>query len=421
MEYVSGGDLADRLDQAEPIPIPEVISILSQMSSGVQAIHDAGIVHRDLKPENILLAKDGKVKITDFGIARTDHGPKLTEHGGVVGTLDYVSPEYMLNSQVDWRSDIFAIGILGFEMVAGQTPFKGDSLYATMRSKLTTDPPSPSSFRSECPPQLDEIILRAMHRDPELRYQSAAEIYEDLRSAFSEILLGTAGKQPSGGLLVGLNGGSGSSSKWQIAPPTAESDSSKEAPLPGLRGGADGGVGDTGAPPLEFLARQGAEQGVAQPVRMESKRAFDASSAEISTSVAGQSSSPPPKFSEALGMSDQVRVEQTKIDTSDVEATTVMSRPELARQIGEFGRNTSPPPKTAKNTVSKELIRPPSGVKIGRVALDNSSFRLLKELSSRVERSPYSEGALVASVVLIVVGLGVLIVQFFFPELLFGP
>ena len=181
MEYVGGGDLADRLERAEPMPIHDVISILSQMAAGVQAIHDARIVHRDLKPENILLTKDGVVKIADFGIARVGHGPKLTEHGGVVGTIDYVSPEYMLNSQVDWRSDIYAMGILGYEMVTGHSPFRGDSVYATMTKRLKSDPEAPSKFRSDCPPELERIILKAMARDPEQRYQAAAEMFHELR------------------------------------------------------------------------------------------------------------------------------------------------------------------------------------------------------------------------------------------------
>lgn len=183
MEYVDGGALADRLEHPEErMPVQEVISILSQMCSGVQAIHDAGIVHRDLKPENILLTKEGAVKIADFGIARTGHGPRLTEHGGVVGTIDYVSPEYMLNSQVDWRSDIYAIGILGYEMVTGESPFRGESVYATMTKRLKSDAKPPSVLRPECPARLDQIILKAMHRDPEGRYQSAVEMLHELQS-----------------------------------------------------------------------------------------------------------------------------------------------------------------------------------------------------------------------------------------------
>ncbi|MEN9846233.1 MAG: hypothetical protein RIS36_1380 [Pseudomonadota bacterium] len=199
MEYVGGGDLASKLGSDRMIPIDEIVRLLSQMSAGCQAIHDAGIVHRDLKPENILLTAEGNVKIADFGIARNRHGPKLTEHGGVVGTIDYVAPEYMLKSQVDWRSDIYALGILAYEMVSGESPFKGESVYATMTKRLKTDPAPPSSLRAECPPELDRIILRAMQRDPESRYQAAVEMFRDLQNLASEMhLVGATTPAPAG-------------------------------------------------------------------------------------------------------------------------------------------------------------------------------------------------------------------------------
>jgi len=187
MEFVGGGDLADRMSRTEPVRIVDGLRLLSQMAAGVQAIHDAGIVHRDLKPENILLTNDGTVKIADFGIARTQNGPKLTEHGGIVGTLEYVAPEYMLRSQVDWRSDIYALGILAYELVAGDAPFKGESAYASISKRLQTDPEPPSKHRSDCPKSLDAIILRALHRDPELRYQSATEMFYDLQRVAIEL------------------------------------------------------------------------------------------------------------------------------------------------------------------------------------------------------------------------------------------
>lgn len=181
MEFIGGGDLADRMARPELLSIAEIVRLLSQMTAGVQAIHDAGIVHRDLKPENILLTNDGSVKIADFGIARKTGGPKLTEHGGVVGTLEYVSPEYMLRSQVDWRSDIYALGVLAYELITGEAPFKGDSAYASISKRLQTDPEAPSRYRAECPAGLDQIVLRALHRDPEERYQSAVEMFYDLQ------------------------------------------------------------------------------------------------------------------------------------------------------------------------------------------------------------------------------------------------
>lgn len=185
MEFVSGGDLATKLGRAaEKIPIAATVKMLSQMAAGVQAIHDAGVIHRDLKPENILLTKEGDVKIADFGIARLEMGTgrKLTEHGGVVGTIDYVAPEYLLNSQIDGRGDIYALGILGYEMIAGESPFKGDSIYDTMWKRIKYDPIPPSQIRPECPARLDAIILKAMARAPEERYQTARDMCEQLNS-----------------------------------------------------------------------------------------------------------------------------------------------------------------------------------------------------------------------------------------------
>ena len=180
MEYVDGGDLADRLASKEPIPIEQSIEWLKQMCKGVQAIHDAGIVHRDLKPENILLTHDGNVKITDFGIARTGTGPKLTEYGGIVGTIDYVSPEYLERGQVDTRLDIYALGVLGYEMITGVIPFQGNSVVETMTLRLKTIPEPPSSVSENCSEELSRIIMQALRKDPEERYQRAIDIFQDL-------------------------------------------------------------------------------------------------------------------------------------------------------------------------------------------------------------------------------------------------
>ena len=181
MEYVGGGDLADRIGGDEPMPISEIIRLLQQMCSGVQAIHEAGIVHRDLKPENILLTEHGDAKITDFGIARTGTGPKLTEHGGVVGTIDYVSPEYLERGEVDARSDIYALGVMAYEMITGESPFQGKSVIETMTMRLRTDPIEPQRIRVDCPAELSAIVMKALRRDPKERYQRAAEVLEDLK------------------------------------------------------------------------------------------------------------------------------------------------------------------------------------------------------------------------------------------------
>jgi serine/threonine protein kinase len=203
MEYVAGGDLADRISMDDRMPVKEVVRMLLQMASGLQAIHQTGIIHRDMKPENILLTAQGDVKITDFGIARMNSGPRLTEHGGVVGTIDYVSPEYLEKGQVDLRSDIYALGVMAYEMITGETPFKGKSVIETMTMRLKTDPTVPHILRADCPEGLSDIIMKCLARTPETRYQTASEIHQDLLTLQSGGLAVTVQSQ------VAVGGGGG--------------------------------------------------------------------------------------------------------------------------------------------------------------------------------------------------------------------
>lgn len=180
MEYIGGGDLAERLERDEAMPLDKVARMLRQMCSGVDTIHKAGIIHRDLKPENILLTTNDDIKITDFGIARTGIVRNLTQDGGLVGTVDYVSPEYLERGQVDCRSDIYALGVLAYEMITKEPPFRGESVIQTMTMRLRSDPVAPIILRPECPVALSNIVLKALARDPERRYQTADEMFIDL-------------------------------------------------------------------------------------------------------------------------------------------------------------------------------------------------------------------------------------------------
>lgn len=192
MEFVTGGDLEIKLGRnSEPFTIALAVKLLRQMCAGVQAIHEAGIVHRDLKPENILLTAEGDVKIADFGVARLggDGSPrKLTAHGGVIGTIDYVAPEYLLKSQIDARADIYAVGILGYKMITGKLPFQGNSVYDSLWRRVKFPPPVPSDHRKECPPELDEVIQKALATQPEDRFQTASDMLEALEEIPEEVL-----------------------------------------------------------------------------------------------------------------------------------------------------------------------------------------------------------------------------------------
>ena len=157
-------------------------------------MHSQGIVHRDLKPENVLITADGKVKLMDFGIALDESARRLTWSGlsTTIGTPDYMAPEQVSGRHGDARTDIYALGTMLFEMVTGNLPFAGTNVYAMMRAKANEDPQPPSHFVPDIDPHLEEIILRAIERLPRNRYQSAAEMLEDLNDPERVQLTGRA-------------------------------------------------------------------------------------------------------------------------------------------------------------------------------------------------------------------------------------
>lgn len=180
MEYVEGGDLAKEMARVTPIPVARALEILGQICDGLAAVHKLGIVHRNITPENILFTRNGVAKIADFGIARTSSGPRLTDHGGVVGTIDYVSPEYLEHGEADHRSDIYALGTIAYEMITQRAPFIGESVVQTMIKRLREQPEPPHVYRQDCPPELSRIVLKALARESEQRYQTAYEMSDDL-------------------------------------------------------------------------------------------------------------------------------------------------------------------------------------------------------------------------------------------------
>lgn len=180
MEYVDGGDLAQYMSDHRPISIPVALWFLTQVASGLEAIHASGVVHRDLKPENVLLTNAGEVKICDFGTARLTEGPRLTQHGGVLGSVNYLSPEYVEKNILDERSDIYALGVLAYELITGDLPYHGESIFQTLSLKLTEDPVPANERRITCPEILARVIAQMLSRDPDERFGSAAEVLSAL-------------------------------------------------------------------------------------------------------------------------------------------------------------------------------------------------------------------------------------------------
>lgn len=176
MDFIDRGTLADVLSTQEQVDIETGLNILGQIARGLQAVHMAGIVHRDLKPENILIDSAGTVKIADFGIAASMSSPGKSTEDELLGSINYLSPEYVQTGEYDHRSDIYAFGIIAYELLTGKLPFKAKSLVDTLTVRVRFDPVSPIKERPEIPRALNTLITRAMARDVQKRYQNIEEI-----------------------------------------------------------------------------------------------------------------------------------------------------------------------------------------------------------------------------------------------------
>ncbi|MDQ3778348.1 MAG: protein kinase, partial [Actinomycetota bacterium] len=182
MEYLEGRSLKDRIVAEGPLPTSAAIECTRQILRAVGFAHRRGIVHRDIKPHNVLLAQDGserRFKVTDFGISRTA-ASQMTEAGSIVGTAQYLSPEQARGAPVDQRSDVYSVGIVLYELLTGKLPFTGETPLEIAMKHLSEVPKSPSSLRPEISPDLDMIVLRALAKDPEDRFQSAEEMEREL-------------------------------------------------------------------------------------------------------------------------------------------------------------------------------------------------------------------------------------------------
>jgi serine/threonine-protein kinase len=186
MELVQGTTVARLLKSQGPLPVAQAIDVAAQVADALACAHSHGVVHRDVKPANILLRDDGHVKVADFGIAKAGAGNDLTRTGVVMGTAKYLSPEQVSGNPADAGSDIYALGIVLYEMLAGAPPFVGDTELSTAVARLTAAPGSLRDRRPDVPRSLEAVVLRSLARDPAARYQSAEEMRASLLAVDSD-------------------------------------------------------------------------------------------------------------------------------------------------------------------------------------------------------------------------------------------
>ncbi|MCX6413745.1 MAG: Stk1 family PASTA domain-containing Ser/Thr kinase, partial [Actinobacteria bacterium] len=233
MEYVPGRNLRDVIHQFGPLSGEQALVMLEPVLEGLAAAHAAGFVHRDIKPENVLISDDGRVKVADFGLARalsTNNTSATT--GLIIGTVAYLSPEQVEHGDADGRSDVYAAGILLYEMVTGDVPHDGDSPLAVAYKHVNSDVPSPSRSRAGIPPEIDALVVTATRRDPKLRYQRAIDFLADVRRVRTTLPPARPFTDSRATLVVDSTAAAGSGRRKNGPPP---GQGRKQAPVPPSR------------------------------------------------------------------------------------------------------------------------------------------------------------------------------------------
>ncbi|MGA7908173.1 MAG: protein kinase, partial [Candidatus Sulfotelmatobacter sp.] len=197
MEFVDGEDLRGLIREKKKFSPEDAVEIIQQACLALEAAHSVGVIHRDLKPQNIMRDKTGRVLVMDFGLARTLEGDGMTQTGALVGTMEYMSPEQALAKDLDQRSDLFALGLILYELLTGVTPYKAESAVASLIKRNSERAIPVSDHDGTIPRALSNIVSKCLERDPNLRYQTAAELLRDLEAWQGNRAAATLGFQPA--------------------------------------------------------------------------------------------------------------------------------------------------------------------------------------------------------------------------------
>jgi serine/threonine protein kinase len=181
--YIQGETLAQSVEGRGPLSVDETVRVTTEVASGLDALHEACVVHRDIKSSNILIDESGKALLTDFGLAKGRAYTALTRPGQVLGTLDYLAPELIRGEKATPASDIYALGCVVFECLAGKPPFSHKTMFEVGIAHLDEEPADPCAEREDCPPELGRAVLRALEKDPARRPATATAFATLLQTA----------------------------------------------------------------------------------------------------------------------------------------------------------------------------------------------------------------------------------------------
>jgi serine/threonine protein kinase len=192
MEFFGGTNLKEYIKQAGHLSIMEAFNIASQVCDGLQAAHAQGVIHRDLKSQNIIIGAANQIKIIDFGLAYTQQMQGMTATGLIMGTPEYMAPEQVSGKKVDERADVYSLGIILYELFTGRVPFTGQSAISVGFQQMKDPPPRPTSVNPQIPLEVEQVILKALQKDPMHRHRSVAELKEELDNAVRQPVHSTA-------------------------------------------------------------------------------------------------------------------------------------------------------------------------------------------------------------------------------------
>ena len=186
MEYIDGKTLKNLIKKRGALTVAEVVDIMLQLTSAISCAHDSYIIHRDIKPQNVMILDDGRVKITDFGIAIASNASELTQTNSVMGSVHYLPPEQANGAGATAKSDIYSLGILMFELLTGKLPFKGENAVEIALKQMKEQIPSVCAMNPEIPQSIENVILKACAKNPKNRYANVKDMYNDIKTALDE-------------------------------------------------------------------------------------------------------------------------------------------------------------------------------------------------------------------------------------------